>query len=143
MIKRHKGTTRRRIPLHARLFAEIVVRPPRERDGVQGNGDIRLVWQCIERYRVKGVLGCSNRHIGDSTLHEIFIMAWNKLAAEKRFYTRSWKENIKGADLLNRYYAREFIHMVEDIQKYVILQKICKMGIRLLTHEQNKYMIII
>lgn len=35
--------------------------------------------------------------------------------AEKRFYTRKWKESIKGEDLLNRYNAREFIHMVEDI----------------------------
>lgn len=49
------------------------------------------------------------------TLHELLIMAWNKLVAEKRFYTRKWKENIKGEDLLNRYYAREFIHMVDDI----------------------------
>ncbi len=81
----------------------------------QGNGETRLVWQCIERYRVKGVLGCSNRHIDDSTLHELFIMAWNKLVAEKRFYTRKWKENIKEENLLKRYYAREFIHMVDVI----------------------------
>lgn len=83
----------------------------------QGNGETRLVWQCIERYRVKGVLGCSNRHIDDSTLQELYIMTWNKLVGEKRFYTRKWKENIKGEDLLNRYYARDFIHMVDDIGK--------------------------
>lgn len=81
----------------------------------KGNGETRLIWQCIERYRVKGVLGCSNRHIDDSTLHELFIMAWNKLVVEKRFYTRKWKENVKEENLLKRYYAREFIHMVDDI----------------------------
>ena len=43
------------------------------------NGDIRRVWQCSERYKVKGVMGCSNRHVEETTLRKVFIRAWNTL----------------------------------------------------------------
>lgn len=42
-------------------------------------GETRRIWQCSERYKVKGVLGCSNRHIEEDTVREIYFMAWNKL----------------------------------------------------------------
>lgn len=38
-------------------------------------GEYRSVWQCNARYRVKGVMGCANRHIDESTLEEIFVKA--------------------------------------------------------------------
>lgn len=31
-------------------------------------GEIRRIWQCGERYKLKGVLGCGNRHVEESTL---------------------------------------------------------------------------
>ena len=39
-------------------------------------GEYRSVWQCNARYRVKGVMGCANRHIDESTLEEIFVKAY-------------------------------------------------------------------
>ena len=49
-------------------------------------GEYRSVWQCNARYRVKGVMGCSNRHIDESTLEEIFVKAWNSLMENKEAY---------------------------------------------------------
>lgn len=36
-------------------------------------GEYRSVWQCNARYREKGVMGCANRHIDESTLEQVFI----------------------------------------------------------------------
>ncbi|WP_207648889.1 hypothetical protein [Anaerobium acetethylicum] len=52
------------------------------------------VWQCSERYRVKGVRGCTNRHIDEENLHQIFIEAWNGIVAEKKAYIKKWKQTI-------------------------------------------------
>lgn len=43
------------------------------------NGDIRRVGQCSERYKVKGVMGCSNRHVEETTLRKVLVNAWNTL----------------------------------------------------------------
>jgi hypothetical protein len=33
----------------------------------------RKVWQCQERYRVKGVQGCTNRHIDEAILKQAYL----------------------------------------------------------------------
>ena len=40
-------------------------------------GEIRRSWQCGERYKVRGVFGCGNRHVEENTLEKAFVMAWN------------------------------------------------------------------
>ena len=50
-----------------------------QRKGWRSSAGDRKVWQCSERYKVKGVMGCSNRHIDEETVREIYIMAWNRL----------------------------------------------------------------
>ena len=57
------------------------------------SGD-RKVWQCSERYKVKGVLGCGNRHIYEETLIEIYLMAWNRLLECRDMLVSDWKEKI-------------------------------------------------
>jgi len=37
------------------------------------------VWQCGERYKVKGVMGCANRHVDEETLIKAYAMAWNAI----------------------------------------------------------------
>lgn len=39
----------------------------------------RKVWQCSERYKVKGVMGCANRHVEEETLIKAYLMVWNAL----------------------------------------------------------------
>ena len=43
----------------------------------------RKVWQCSERYKVKGVMGCANRHVEEETLIKAYLMAWNALVENR------------------------------------------------------------
>lgn len=43
----------------------------------------RKVWQCSERYKVKGVMGCANRHVEEETLVKAYLMAWNALVENR------------------------------------------------------------
>ena len=61
------------------------------KDGKNNTGEIRRIWQCSERYKVKGVLECSNRYIDEDTMRKIYFMAWNKLL-ECRTVLLEWKE---------------------------------------------------
>lgn len=38
------------------------------RKGWKTKGGYRKVWQCQERYKVKGVQGCTNRHVDEEVL---------------------------------------------------------------------------
>ena len=59
------------------------------------SGD-RKVWQCSERYKVKGVLGCGNRHIYEETLIEIYLRAWNRLLECREMLMPEGKEDAGG-----------------------------------------------
>ena len=72
----------------------------------------RPIWQCSERYRVKGVLGCDNRHIDEDVLMQVFILAWNQLVAGKEAKIKSLKKAAKTGNELEKYYANAFIEKV-------------------------------
>jgi len=79
------------------------------------SGD-RKVWQCSERYKVKGVLGCGNRHIYEDTLIEIYLMAWNRLLECREMLVPEWEEKMQGEDLLARFRAMDFMEITKDAQ---------------------------
>lgn len=79
------------------------------------SGD-RKVWQCSERYKVKGVLGCGNRHIYEDTLIEIYLMAWNRLLESREMLVSEWEEKVQGEDLLARFQAMDFMGIAKDAQ---------------------------
>jgi uncharacterized protein YdeI (YjbR/CyaY-like superfamily) len=37
----------------------------------------RTIWQCNNKYKVKGKKGCDNRHINDEVLYMAFVGAFN------------------------------------------------------------------
>lgn len=80
------------------------------------NGDIRRVWQCSERYKVKGVMGCSNRHVEEATLRKIFINAWNTLLENRGQAVVEWEQAMAGDDLLARYRAKDFLELTEKAE---------------------------
>lgn len=80
------------------------------------NGDIRRVWQCSERYKVKGVMGCSNRHVEEATLRKVFIQAWNTLLENREQAVPEWEEAMKRDDLLARYRAKKFLELTKKAQ---------------------------
>lgn len=82
-------------------------------------GEYRSVWQCNARYRVKGVMGCANRHIDESTLEEIFVKAWNSLMENKEACMQKWERMRKGKNSLLAYRAEQLIKYANmDMQKF-------------------------
>lgn len=51
----------------------------------------RKIWQCSERYRIKGSLGCDNRHVEEETLIKAYLMAWNALVENQESFLERWE----------------------------------------------------
>ncbi|WP_193438525.1 recombinase family protein [Streptococcus suis] len=74
----------------------------------------RKVWQCNNRYRVKGQIGCQNNHIDEETLEKAVVMAvellsenvdllhgkWNKILEENRSLEKHYSTKL--ADMINK-----------------------------------------
>lgn len=71
-------------------------------------GEIRKIWQCSERYKVRGIMGCANRHVEESTLEKAFVMAWNGILENREYFLRKWEAQEKSDDLLEVYRAKDF-----------------------------------
>lgn len=54
----------------------------------------RKIWQRSERYKVKGVMGCDNRHVVEETLVKAYLMAWNALVENREAFMERWKEQV-------------------------------------------------
>lgn len=78
-------------------------------------GETRKVWQCSERYKVKGIMGCANRHVEESTLEKAFIMAWNGILENKEYFLQKWEEQGASEDLLIRYRTKDFCELVNGV----------------------------
>ena len=76
----------------------------------------RKVWQCSERYKVKGVMGCANRHVEEKTLIKAYLMAWNVLVENREDFMERWKEQMQSENLLEGYRAEKFIEYTDGVQ---------------------------
>lgn len=80
-------------------------------------GDVyRKVWQCQERYRVKGVQGCTNRHVDEAVLEEAFIMAWNLLLDSREGMKARWERYAEFGNPLEQYRAVQFADITENAE---------------------------
>ncbi len=87
-----------------------------QRKGWRSSAGDRKVWQCSERYKVKGVMGCSNRHIDEETVREIYMMAWNRLLECRDMLVLELEEKMQGEDLLARFRAMDFMEITKGAQ---------------------------
>lgn len=84
------------------------------RKGWQNSAGVdRKVWQCSERYKVKGVMGCTNRHVDEETLVKAYLMAWNALVENWEAFIEQWKEQMQSENLLEGYRAEKFIEYTD------------------------------
>lgn len=51
-----------------------------------GTPYVRRVWQCNEKYKVKGRVSCDSPHMTDDELKRVFIIAFNKILCDKDVY---------------------------------------------------------
>jgi len=86
------------------------------RKGWKTGGEYRKIWQCQERYRVKGVQGCTNRHIDEVVLEEAYIMAWNALIDNREVIKERWERFAEFGNPLEQYRAMQFADITEDGQ---------------------------
>ncbi|NLG82336.1 MAG: recombinase [Bacilli bacterium] len=78
---------------------------------------MRYVWQCSEKYKVKGVKGCNNKHVDDSVLYEIFMNAYNSVVQNKEELMKKWLEMSEDENEWKRVTAKRFIdHFNEAIE---------------------------
>ena len=76
----------------------------------------RKVWQCSERYEVKGVMGCANRHVEEETLIKAYLMAWNALVENREDFMEQWTEQLQSENLLEGYRAEKFIEYTDGAE---------------------------
>lgn len=76
----------------------------------------RKVWQCSERYKFKGVLGCGNRHVEETTLEKVFVMAWNAVLESREHFIKKWEVQKRSENLLEGYRAERFISFVAEAE---------------------------
>ncbi|WP_244287733.1 recombinase family protein [Lacrimispora celerecrescens] len=95
-------------------------------------GVARKVWQCCERYKVKGVMGCANRHVEESTLEKAFVMAWNAVFENKEYFWRKWERQKQSENFLEVYRAKDFQELTKD--KKLIEKMDADFILRILNH---------
>ena len=77
-------------------------------------GENKKMWQCGNRYRVKGVSGCLNRHIADASINEVFIIAWNTIVENIETCREKWRLLAEGDDVLKAYRAKDLLAITEE-----------------------------
>ncbi|WP_420794841.1 recombinase family protein [Streptococcus equi] len=65
----------------------------------------RKVWQCNNRYRIKGVEGCNSRHLDEATLEQIFIKALELLSENIDLLDGKWEKIVAENRLLDKHYS--------------------------------------
>lgn len=90
------------------------------RTWTRSNGK-HVVWQCLERYKVKGVIGCDNINLHEKDLEEAFIMAWNSIIENKEEFMDKWLKLERDGNELEKLRGRQFKELAN---KGELLEKI-------------------
>ena len=73
----------------------------------------RVVWQCNNKYAVKGVKGCDSRHIDEEVLYQAFVDAYNLLVENRKAFMKKWEKMKMEEDPWRRVTARRLMEMLE------------------------------
>lgn len=77
------------------------------------NGSHIKVWMCGQRYRTKGVTGCSSETIKEEALHDAFLKAWNGIIENRSIYLEKWKKDVKGENHLIAFRAKQMMELTK------------------------------
>ncbi len=76
----------------------------------------RIIWQCNNKYAVKGKKGCNNKHINDEVLYMAFGSAFNAVLENREHFLDKWGEQINSEDILKRVTAKRFINIFKEVE---------------------------
>ena len=65
----------------------------------------RKVWQCNNRYRIKGQIGCLNNHIDEEMLEKAVMMAVSILKENRELLQSKWNKLMETDSSLKQYYS--------------------------------------
>ncbi|WP_444474496.1 recombinase family protein [Streptococcus sanguinis] len=85
----------------------------------------RPVWQCNNRYKVKGIQGCTNRHIDEETLQQAFFRAVEVLRENKENLQEKWT-NFSEEQKLEKYHAAQLKELLDSEQEAFDGRKMCR-----------------
>ena len=85
----------------------------------------RPVWQCNNRYKIKGIQGCVNRHIDEETLRQAFIRALEILRENKDPLLKKWA-NFSEEQKLEKYHSEQLKKLVESDQTVFDGRRMCQ-----------------
>lgn len=71
------------------------------------------VWMCGQRYRQKGVVGCTSETIKEDALHAAFVKAWNGIVENRVKYMERWKRDIQGDNPLLAFRAKQMVELTK------------------------------
>ena len=72
----------------------------------------RKVWQCNNRYRVKGQIGCQNNHIDEETLEKAVVMAVELLSDNVDLLHGKWNKILEENRLLEKHYCTKLAEVI-------------------------------
>lgn len=85
----------------------------------------RKVWQCNNRYRVKGQVGCLNNHIDEATLQQAFLKVIEVLRENKRQLEEKW-DNFNEEQKLEKYHAVKLKEFLDSKQEEFNGRRMCQ-----------------
>ena len=77
----------------------------------------RKVWECNNRYRIKGQIGCQNNHINEEMLEKAFMKAVVLLQEHRSDTVTKWQKLEQGQSLLHKHYAKQ-MYQILDLDKF-------------------------
>mgnify|MGYP003086604031 FL=1 len=72
----------------------------------------RKVWQCNNRYRIKGQVGCLNNHIDEEMLEKAVMMAVSILKENRELLQSKWNKLMETDSSLEQYYSERLREIV-------------------------------
>lgn len=75
----------------------------------------RKVWQCNNRYRIKGVEGCFSRHLDEVTLEQIFLKALVLLSENIDLLDGKWEKILTENRLLDKHYSMALNELLRQV----------------------------
>ncbi|HEM5125650.1 TPA: recombinase family protein [Streptococcus suis] len=76
----------------------------------------RKVWQCNNRYRIKGVEGCYSSHLDEATLEQIFLKALELLSENIDLLEGKWEKILAENRLLDKHYSMALSDLLRQEQ---------------------------
>lgn len=77
----------------------------------------RIIWRCNSKYKIKGRIGCENKHIDDEVLYNAFIEVYNAIVENREQFLNKWKEQLQDENALNRTVAKRFISIFQNAKR--------------------------